>query len=148
MPLQLSPVVDADIEAVIAVDITAFSDDIIHAAIWRNGPSPTTIAHTAAQDRKDLAEEPTIKPMKVTDTETGEIVAYARWVFLPQREEKDLEVTEFSLPDDVNKELGEKLILGGFRKRHEVMGTQPYACKCTLFLGSKAANRSELKLPL
>lgn len=130
MPLQISPLLDADIEPAIVLDFTSFREDPVHITIFPNGPSPTTVAWNAAMDRKDLAEDPTVKPMKVTDTETGEIVAYGRWVFLPQREEKDLELEDFPLPDDANQELGKKMIMEGMRRRHVIMGTQPYACMC------------------
>jgi hypothetical protein len=128
LSLEISPVLDADIETCIRLDFTAFLDDPVHTTIFPLGPSPTTLAYNAALDRDELSTDPNTKPMKVTDTLTGEIIAYALWKFLPQREEKDLEVRDPQLPGDVNQVLGRRLIEEGMRVRYGIMGTKPYAC--------------------
>ena len=148
MPLDLCPLLDDNLEAAQRLHLTANHDSEPNRTIFPNGASDTTVQHLADLDRKQLYDpESRSRHMQVKDTETGEMVSYALWMFFDHkrgisenseregsRSGKTGEATEAprldKFPVDANVEALEVLFAKGREKRDELMkGVYAYACR-------------------
>jgi len=130
MPLELSPATQSDCEALIRLQFEAYDQDPVQHVLFPNGATQITVSHFAEHDRKSMAEDPYVRYMKVTDTETGQIISFAQWFIYPERlEEEWNQLKPFPFPSDANAEAGNALITVSIRAKNEIMKGQAYACK-------------------
>jgi hypothetical protein len=134
MPFLLSDAVDADFDRLIEIQFAAFGQtgDSPREPFmdWMYPNADTPSGQAAARDRtlKSLRSDHTATFLKVTDTDTGEIVGGAKWnVYEKKPEQKRVEVNSFKGEE---REYAE-LVLGVFhRRRHEhVTADGPYLCE-------------------
>lgn len=133
------PALPSDLEAVARVQFAACASDHGFPIIFPKGASLASISHFVQSYEQDMENDPTCHIMVVKDALSGEVASFAIWHFYPPRSQEDIEkemlMLDFPLPDDANKELGNRLCHNSIRKHHEVVistiGTNtPYACKC------------------
>jgi len=127
MPLQIQPVVEADLEAITGLEQLGFANDPVMQAIFPAGASPAFLSHYTSMRKTDLANDPTVRLLKAVDAATGEFYAFAEWHMQPERTLEQLDSVGIELPEDANVDLGTRLIRRGIGKRHEIMGGKPYA---------------------
>jgi hypothetical protein len=134
MPFLLSDAVDADFDRLIEIQFAAFGQtgDSPREPFmdWMYPNADTPSGQAAARDRtlKSLRSDHTATFLKVTDTDTGEIIGGAKWnVYEKKPEQKRVEVNSFKGEE---REYAE-LVLGVFhRRRHEhVTADGPYLCE-------------------
>ena len=146
MPLVLCPILESDLEAAHRLYLTTNHDSEPHKTIFPSGVNDITVQHLADLDCKRMyAPNSRSRHMQVKDTETGELVSYASWMFFDHernmsenseegsRREKLEEATEAprfdNLPPDTNVEAMKALFANGKQKRDEIMkGVDAYAC--------------------
>ena len=132
------PASPSDLEAVARVQFLACASDHGFPVIFPKGATLTSVAHFVHSYEKDMESDPTCHIMVVKEALSAQVASFAIWHFYPPKSQDEIDqemmMTEFPLPDDANKELGNKLVHNGIRKRHEVVaaaiGTgKPYACE-------------------
>ena len=134
----LVPASPSDLETVARVQFEACAEDHGFPVIFPKGPTLTSITHFVQSYEEDMENDPSCHLMVVKDALSGDVASFAVWHFYPPRSQYEIDqeilMHEYSLPDDANKELGNRLIHNSIRKRHEVVAStigtdQPYACK-------------------
>ncbi len=134
----LVPASPSDLEAVARVQFEACAGDHGFAVIFPRGPTLASITHFVQAYEEDMENDPSCHLIVVKDALTGEIASFAIWHFYAPRSQDEIEqemlMSEFPLPSDANKELGNRLIHNSVRKRHEVVTStigrgQSHVCK-------------------
>jgi len=132
----LVPASPSDLEAVARVQFAAFASDNGFPVIFPQGATLTSITHFVHSYESDMENDPTCHIMLVKEALTGELAGVAVWHFYPPRSQDEIDnemlMENFPLPDDANKEVGNRLIHNSTRKRHEIVAAaigahQPYA---------------------
>ena len=132
------PALPSDLEAVARVQFAACASDHGFPVIFPKGPTLTSITHFVQSYEHDMDNDPSCHVMIVKDAMSGDIASFAVWHFYPARSQEEVEqemlMGDFPLPDDSNRELGNRLIHRSIRKRHEVVASaiganRPYVCK-------------------
>lgn len=122
---------EGDCEAIAKIEFEACSEDPGFSTIFPRGATPAVLEDYARRFRHDLANDPTCHISVIRDVDSGELVSFATWHFFPERRrvaiDQELLQDDFHLPEDANREVGNRLIRNGLRRRHEMMGFQPYA---------------------
>jgi len=141
MVLQLSPLKEEEIQQWEVTAATAFESGLGHLLTGPN--TPENIAEKSAKALKDLKENPASRYLKVTDSETGEIVAGAQWLTYTNGN------SEAELDKMFKTDTGEP----GYRadwepvyahlkdNRREIMGKRPYYYLNVLFTHPKHHRR-------
>ncbi|KAF2815948.1 acyl-CoA N-acyltransferase [Mytilinidion resinicola] len=89
MPLELAPLTADDVDAYMAIRQAAFGDSVFRILFSRrpDGPSPEVYAQIRDSVRDQIATDKHVFFLKVTDTDTSEIIAGAKWkVFRTEKE--------------------------------------------------------------
>ncbi|EXJ71788.1 uncharacterized protein A1O5_05598 [Cladophialophora psammophila CBS 110553] len=132
----LVPASPSDLEAIARVQFAACASDHGFPVIFPKGATLTSITHFVHSYESDLENDPSCHLMVVKEAMSGEIASFAVWHFYPPKTQEEVEeemlMREFPLPDDANKDLGNRLIRNSIRKRHEVAASavgpdKPYA---------------------
>lgn len=130
MPLELAPLTEDDLHEYCRIKFAAFG----------TGPLGRILTPTLTPERYEKAyqadlksfHKPTSHYLKVTDTETGKIIAGAKWQIFPDGrtlEEVQKDVIPFEPMPDSNVE-GEKFFLAYLNdNRYEYMNTKAIVCK-------------------
>lgn len=79
MPLLLAPVEEADVTKAATIFYDAFRYDPYDKALFANTDKADAINYLAEEDLYAIRNDPQTHIIKVTDSDTKEIVAYARW---------------------------------------------------------------------
>ncbi|MCJ1400326.1 hypothetical protein MMC11_003531 [Xylographa trunciseda] len=80
MPLQLSAAQPADFDALTACQFAAFHPhEAFHDVIWPGPPTAENLARCKARQQAWMAADGHSTYLKITDTDTGAIVAGAKW---------------------------------------------------------------------
>lgn len=120
-----------DCEAIAKIEFEACGDDPGFSTIFSRGATPAVLEDYTRGFRIDFKNDPTCHMYIVRDSGSNETVSFATWHFFPARHQDEIDqqilTDKFHLPEDANREAGNQLIRNGLRKRHEIMGTQPYA---------------------
>ncbi|OCL06694.1 hypothetical protein AOQ84DRAFT_342958 [Glonium stellatum] len=125
MPLVVSKVEDSDIGDYVRISLAGFYGDPV-ARIFQgcdiNSPS-AEIAALIERRRKTVIGQRNVNPIKVTDTDTGKVIAVAEWNYEPAKTPEKLE--KIDIPDDASPALVAilKTYLG---TGNEIMGDKPY----------------------
>ena len=128
MPLVLQEAVEADAARIVEIERLAYASNPLSTTLFP-GPFPPNAAEERAQGlieqhRKDL----TIKWMKVVDSETGEMAAFAKWDIVETPTTKE-SVRGRMFGPGCNVEACEEFFGGMHTKRRELMGDRAHCCK-------------------
>lgn len=122
---------EEDCEAIANIEFEACSKDPGFSTIFPQGATPAVLEDYTRRFRGDLENDPTCHMYLIRDSYSNAVVSFATWHFFPERHQEEIDeqmlLNEFHLPQDANREAGNQLISNGLRKRHEIMGTKPYA---------------------
>lgn len=80
MPIQLSPMVEADMPSYVNVMKDAFAPHPRNPMMWPRGYTEDWYAYQIASMVDDLSD-PNARSIKAVDTETNQIIAGAEWTF-------------------------------------------------------------------
>ncbi|KIW95123.1 uncharacterized protein Z519_03707 [Cladophialophora bantiana CBS 173.52] len=120
----LVPASPSDLEGIARVQFAACASDHGFPVIFPKGATLASITHFVHSYESDLENDPSCHLMVVKEAMSGEIASFAVWHFYPPKSQEEVEqemlMREFPLPDDANKDLGNRLIRNSIRKRHEV----------------------------
>lgn len=134
MPFSVSSVLASELEKVHRFYLSIVLDEPLERFVFPNGASDITVKTFADQDRKSMHDpKSTSRPVVVKDSETGELISYALWMFFTENKEMENEETGWlggEWPSDVNKEPLDALVEEGKKKREDLMKGKPYACMC------------------
>ncbi|KAF2085305.1 acyl-CoA N-acyltransferase [Saccharata proteae CBS 121410] len=123
MPLKTTPVLPSDIPTLIRIGYEAFLPGVF-SVIYVRAPTPASIAILTRRWERALAD-PSTRVDKVVDSDTNELLAYARWK-LHERERSNGEVEEgLSVPEpvpDMNAEAERAFYEIVYGATREVMG--------------------------
>ncbi|KIV98087.1 hypothetical protein PV10_01775 [Exophiala mesophila] len=119
MPLEIQPAVDEDAPRLAAIERDAYSDNGLSPILFP-GPFPEDALETRAQgliqQRKD---DPQMRWVKAVDSETNDIVAWAKWEIIDQPRESKPSSRTFG--QGCNVQACEEYFGGIHQKRHELM---------------------------
>jgi hypothetical protein len=95
MPLELSPLTPADIDAYMSIRQAAFGSTV-YQILFSGQPSAATVAQAKTSIENMLLNPTNAHFLKVTDTETGEVIAGAKWkaILTDEERERELEMPE------------------------------------------------------
>jgi GNAT superfamily N-acetyltransferase len=104
MPLHLSKATEADLPAIVRGQYAAFHPhETLHVLIYPspNPPTDNVIQSTIARHLKTWREDRTVNWIKITDEETGTIVAASKWCIFPEADPKRFQdkVDVYWVPD-------------------------------------------------
>ena len=127
----LTEATEADCEVIAKIEFEACADDPGFKTIFHKGATPAVLEDYTRRFQKDLKDDPTCHMYLIREAQSGQIASFATWHFFPERSHEDIDeqllIDDFQLPEDANREAGNRLIRNGLRKRHELMGTGAYA---------------------
>ncbi|KAJ9494083.1 hypothetical protein H2202_010390 [Exophiala xenobiotica] len=129
MPLVLRPGEDADATRMAEIERTAFADNKLTPFLFP-GPFPDDALEKRAEGLiAQRQNDPTTRWVKVvdTDTNTDELVAYAKWNIMDKLRDPEPGRQEFG--PGCNIEMCKEYFGGIYRKRAELMGGKAYCCK-------------------
>ncbi|EXJ58569.1 hypothetical protein A1O7_05996 [Cladophialophora yegresii CBS 114405] len=153
----LVPASPSDLEAVARVQFEACAKDHGFPVVFPKGPTMTSITHTVQAYEAQMENDLSCHLMVVKDALTGDVASFAVWHFFPPRSPEDIEeemlTRDFPLPNDANRELGNRVIHNSIRKRHEVVAStigtnQPYAFLAAMGTCPKYQNQGAASLLL
>ena len=132
---SIHPASTTDAASIAAAEFEACQDDPGFSTIWPRGAMPSSLQWATDHFIHDLRDDPSCHLIVAISKENGEVASFAQWYFFEQgfeqeQMEQEMLTDEFGLPLDANVTAGNRLIAGGIRRRHELMGTSPYACTC------------------
>lgn len=125
MPLVLQPAVDADAMRIAEIERLAFASNRLSPVLFPGPFPPDAAEKRAASLVTQRREDPTVRWMKVVDTETDELCAFAKWDIMETP--KEVRRTRQFGPG-CNLEACEEFFGGIGRKRSELMGGKAYCC--------------------
>ncbi len=131
MPLELAQVTADDLPTVLQLQFAAFADDPMTQLMYPIRPTPVAVVEKAIErGRKDFLN-PDTAFVKVHDTDSGEIVALAKWSIYkherPGEEWKKEEKRDWG--EGVNVEAADALIGAIGEKRKKIMAGKPHCCR-------------------
>ncbi len=131
MPLELSPLEDAEIEASIRLTNAAFASTVGGPRLYRSPLGEASIAQQTEKRRKLLRENgDTVRLLKVTDPELGgRMIACAYWtIYTKERSWAEIEEATQLGPWVAEQDVAvSEAFFGLFmRGRREFMGTRPH----------------------
>ncbi|KAL2351639.1 acyl-CoA N-acyltransferase [Cryomyces antarcticus] len=92
MPLEIQPMTESDIPTFVAIFMAAFEGGISRILRTTPTPTPESIASNEERFLKALREDSTAHFAKCVDSDTGEVVAGAKWNFYSEgRTEAELQ---------------------------------------------------------
>lgn len=129
----LAPATPADLDTAAALEFEACRHDAGFKTIWPCGPTQASTQWVIDHWRHDLSEDPSCHLILAKDRTNGDVASFAQWhLFESERDQEEIDremlKDDYALPHDADVEVGNRLIKNGVRKRHELMGKQPYAC--------------------
>ncbi|KAL9120214.1 MAG: hypothetical protein Q9187_003228 [Circinaria calcarea] len=149
MPLEICPILESDIEEWTHLIFAAFQDDPVSKLMYPVPATPSLIAWTVQNTVESWGKDPTARHCQVKDTETGEMISAAHWIFFPRREGEDWrKVPMVEVSDDYHRERFTALITNAASKRIAAMGPQPYLYLPTLVTHPKHHRRGAATLLL
>ncbi|OAP55832.1 hypothetical protein AYL99_09984 [Fonsecaea erecta] len=123
MPLVLQPANEADAARAVEIEYLAYASNPLNPILFP-GPFPPEAKNERAEGLiKQLHEDPTTRWMKVVDTETGEIAAFAKWNII-QEPREPARTRQFG--PGCNVQACEEFFGGIHAKRNELMGGRRY----------------------
>ena len=142
MPLVLQPALEADAARLAEIEREAFASNDLSPILFP-GPFPPDAGEKRAQQLiTQLREDPTTRWMKAIDTETNELVGFAKWNII----EKPLEPRGgLQFGPGSNIEACEEFFGGIRKKRSELMGGNAY-CRMASSLPSWHQGVSDMLL--
>ena len=144
MPFDIRPVLMSDAEQWTKLMFDSFADDPISELLYPVPASPSLIEWSVHHILGEWGQNPTVRLMKIVETDTGNMVAGAQWMFLPEREgdEWTKGPDPSQLHHEYNKEAWTTISMTFREARHSIMGAQPYACKYKLCQRTEALLKS------
>ena len=133
MPLQLGPASETDLPEILKVQFAAFAENAVNRLMFPVPTPPSTFEKSLDRARKDF-RSPDVAFMKITDTETGEIVSFAKW-FIYRQERPEAEWNKEDKRDwgeGTNVEVSDAFIGAINRNRRKFMAGKPHCCRLTL----------------
>lgn len=129
MPLQLAPASEADLTKLLEVQFAAFQDDAANRLMFPVPTPPSTFEKALDRAHRDFSN-PDVAFVKVTDTEIGEIVSFAKWfIWKHQRPEEEWDKEEKrDWGEGTNVELADAFIGAINQKRRKIMEGKPHCC--------------------
>jgi len=101
MPFTVSTVLPSDIPHLSTIQWAALLSNSLIQTLYPQGPTPELTAFTRASYQKAI-QFPSVRLIKAIDEERGEIVAFAKWIVYPTRQE---ELDQSSENDTENEEV-------------------------------------------
>ncbi|EXJ70812.1 uncharacterized protein A1O5_05802 [Cladophialophora psammophila CBS 110553] len=123
MSLVLQLADEADAPRIVEIERLAYASNPLNPILFPGPFPPEATAARAEGLVKQLHEDPTVRWMKVLDTETGEVAAFAKWNIIKEPRERS-RARQFG--PGCNVEACEEFFGGIHRKRNELMGGKAY----------------------
>ena len=93
MPCTVALVEPADLSSIATIQWSALRDNPLTQTLYPRGLTADLVKFTTASYEK-ACTYPSVRIIKATDDETGQIVAFAKWVIYKQEEQEDDEMKE------------------------------------------------------
>jgi len=133
MPLELSKASEGDLPRIIHVQFTAFADDAMNRIIFPTPLPASTLEKVVDHAREDM-RNPDVTFMKVTDTDSGEVIAFGKWIIYKHErpEEEWKKEAKRDWGEGTNVEAADAF-LGAFNeKRRKIMTGKAHCCRWQL----------------
>ena len=110
----------------------AYSDDIVSKRMCTEFPATEENKRGSAKAMQDSwNKNPNEHRLMVKDTETGDLISYANWLFVPERTGEEYKAfQDMYCPPDWDKEYFSYAMRITFEQKLKYMDRQPYVCKC------------------
>ena len=131
MPLILRECVEEDADQIAEVIYAAFADDVWGRIMFPQRPPPSVDTPTKRRYRRLISSDPDVFLMKVVDTETNQMVGFARWelnIEVKSEAEWDGKMTR-EWDEGTNAAAADFLIASVVEKDRKYMGERPHLCK-------------------
>lgn len=130
MPLQLAPASEADLPKILEVQFAAFAHDPIMRLMFPHPTPPATFEKAVDRARTDF-RNPDVAFMKVIDTQTGEIVSFAKWnIYKQQRPDEEWNKEERrDWGEGTNVEVADAFFAALTRNRRKFMAGKPHCSR-------------------
>lgn len=133
MPLQLAPASEADLPTIVKIQFAAFAQDAVNRLMFPVPTPPSTFEKALDRKGRDF-RNPDVALMKVTDTETGEIISFAQWIiYKHQRPEEEWNKEEKrDWGEGTNVAVADAFMAAINRNRRKFMAGKPHCCRCAM----------------
>lgn len=126
MPLDIEPVSSADVPALATIQWAALSNNPLIRTLYPRGATPSLAAFTTISYQR-VVRFPSVHLIKAVDHETGEVVAFAKWILF----RKDEHRARSTNPDEPYRDEVDEDDGGGWRKSpryHDSTSQDPPDC--------------------
>ncbi|KAI9879338.1 MAG: hypothetical protein M1830_008798 [Pleopsidium flavum] len=122
MPLELSKASEDDLPRIIHVQFTAFADDAMSRIMFPT-PTPASTLEKAVNRAREDMRNPDVTFTKVVDTDSGDIIAFGKWVIYKHErpEEEWTKETKRDWGEGTNVEAADTFIGAVNQKRRKIM---------------------------
>ena len=130
MVLELYTPTVEDSRVLTEMGYDGFRDDPVSAMMYSVPCAESTISASAKILANGWGKNPNEYFKCVKDSETGELLSYVQWFFVPERVgEVWKQFSGSTFPDDWDREFCWSVQEMGWKKKVDIMGTEPYICK-------------------
>ena len=102
MVFTISPALPDDIPYLSNIQWAALGSNPLTQTLYPQGPTPSLAAFTKESYQRAI-QYPSVRLIKATDEEQGEIVAFAKWIIYPEDQGDVIQLNENGEKDDVFK---------------------------------------------
>ena len=131
MPVILQECTEGDAERIAEVTYAAFAEDVFGRIMFPTTPPPGVDTPTIKRYRRLITEEPNVFLMKGVDSDTNQMVGFARWELnLEFKSEAEWDTkTKREWDEGTNVAAADCLIASVVEKDREYMGGVPHLCR-------------------
>ncbi|MCJ1227020.1 hypothetical protein MMC12_003675 [Toensbergia leucococca] len=132
MPLLLSEALESDFDSIIRCQFAAFwPHEHSHSIIWPGSPTPETLEKYRVRHLHLLAADSHATFLKINDSDTGEIVAGAKWCIYKQGIERPKRINVDWYGEDGSEDRAYcQFVMDEFHGRRVERMTGPHCCRC------------------
>lgn len=133
MPIEIQPVVEADLRRCAEIEHLAFAESVFNQVMFP-GPLPEDFLGLRANDLARLIrEDPTVRMFKAVDTELSGSEAIVAWCKINLHPEGMPTPNPRAWGSGCNQEACNLLFVGMDQMRERLMKDKPCVCKCSIY---------------
>ena len=102
MPYAVSPALPSDIPILSTVQWAALLSNPLTQTLYPKGPTPALTTFTR-HSYQNAIQFPSVRLIKATDEDSGEIVAFAKWILYPEAKNDLIEIDSDAKGEETNK---------------------------------------------
>lgn len=129
MPHHLAQASEADLPNILKVQFAAFAEDPLIRLMYPFPTPPSTFNEALERAQREF-RNPDVAYLRITDTESGEIISFAKWIIYKHERPEEVWNKEETRDwgEGTNVEVADAFIGAINRNRKKIMAGKPHCC--------------------